>query len=237
VRVDEKDLERMIQWESLLATLFGKFYEPIVAGYFKMRGYEVYCRNISVDVRSLESVEEVRERLKRLYENGGFLVGLDLERIRERIEDSIRRYREDKRRKRFNPDLVVERGGRYYIVEMQIWPVWLKQRFGSFKFTWRVILEENTALLPRVFATRVKVNGRERGVAGFYYVTFDRSNDHDTIREFFEKITRREFELFYITEILREVKSQEWYRRLIDRVEEKVLEFFGSLREGKMSFK
>jgi len=145
VGVNEKDLEKMIQWESLQATLFGKFYEPIVAGYFKTRGYEVYYRNISVDVRSLESVEEVRGRLKRLYGDGGLSVGLDLERIREKIEDSIRKYREDKRRKHFNPDLVVERSGRYYIIEMQIWPVWLKQRFSSFKFAWRVILEENTA--------------------------------------------------------------------------------------------
>ena len=196
MRLDEKDLEKMIRWESLRATLLGKFYEPIVAGYFKSKGYKVYCESIAVHVRSLESVEEAEKGFQELYEDKELSAKLGNQKLEEIKEKIKNRIEEDKKKTRYNPDLVVEKNGKYYIVEMQVWPVWLKQRFGKLEFTWDVVLNENTALIPRVFATKVKVNGKEHDVAGFYYVTFSRSGDHDIIERFSGEITRREFNFF-----------------------------------------
>lgn len=40
--------------EDFLATIFGKFYELIIAGYFAEKGYKVYNRGIAIYVEYLE---------------------------------------------------------------------------------------------------------------------------------------------------------------------------------------
>jgi hypothetical protein len=45
------------QWSSLKATLFGRFYESIVAGYFReILGFTVYDCNIAIPVDYLEDL-------------------------------------------------------------------------------------------------------------------------------------------------------------------------------------
>jgi hypothetical protein len=63
--------------------------------------------------------------------------------------------------------LVLEEKGKYYIAEMQIWPVWTRRRCSSSDLLRNTIINEGVALIPRVLATKVKVGGREVPVSGF----------------------------------------------------------------------
>jgi hypothetical protein len=61
------------QWDSLKATLFGKFYESIVTSYFKETlGFTVYDRSIAILMDYLESLskEELMGRVENLITEG-----------------------------------------------------------------------------------------------------------------------------------------------------------------------
>ena len=156
-------------WDSLKATLFGKFYEAIVANYFKYElEYEVYDQNISIPIINewLNELDE-QEFKDKVYDEP--IKEEILIKILKKINSEIKKLKKGNRR-RFNPDIIVEKNNKYYVVEMQVWPVWLKRRYHEGKLTWKVIIEEVTAVIPRVIATKVKIMGKEYPVSGFYYV-------------------------------------------------------------------
>ena len=218
------------QWDSLRATLFGKFYESIVASYFKETlGFTVYDRSIAILVDYLESLskEELTGRVENLITEGRVDRGI-AEAVVVRLINALNAAK----RKRFNPDLVLEEKGKYYIVEMQIWPVWTRRRYGSSDLSWNTIINEGVALIPRVLATKVKVGGREVPVSGFYYVTYSRGPDHSAIEDLFKAITAREFKLLYIKEIIRECHNYDWYKSIIQTVRKNVNDFLENLERG-----
>ena len=221
----------MPQLDAVRAVLFGRVYEAIIANYFKyVEGYNVYDREITVYVNWLEHINN--NTTKKLRDAGyGEILNQIFVKFKEKLEE-IR----SQGKQRFNIDLVVEKKGNYYIVEMQAWPVWLKQRYHSSKLTWKVILSEDTALIPRVLAKKVKVKGRPLDVYGFYYVAFSRSEDHDSIERFFKMLTEREFKLFYVDEIIEVSKDYDWYKELIRRIKSNIEEFLNALMEGKILF-
>ncbi len=221
------------QWRSLKATLFGKFYESIVAGYFRETlGFNVYDRNIAIPVNYLEDLDEkeLMRRVEDLVKEGK----IDRETAEAIVNRLVKALNEAKTRgrKRYNPDLVLEKNGKYYVVEMQVWPVWTGSRYGSSGFSWKVIENEGVALIPRVLATKVKVGGMEVPVSGFYYVAYRRGPEHSNIEDFFKAITTREFKLFYMDEIVRECHSYDWYRDIIQNVRKHVNNFLEDLERG-----
>jgi hypothetical protein len=174
--------------------------------------------------------EELMRRVEALIKEGK----VDRETAEVVVDRLIKALNEAKARgkKRYNPDLVLEKSGKYYVVEMQVWPVWTRSKYGSSDFSWKVIRNEGVAPIPRVLATKVKVGGREVPVSGFYYVTYSRGSDHSSIEDFFKAITTREFKLFYVEEIVRECRSYDWYKNIIRNVREHVNDFLEKLERG-----
>lgn len=226
-------------WSALRATLFGKFYESIVAGYFKyVCGFEVCDRGISISVDDLENPNDIERRIQQLKgQNVDHAMKL------------VRKYEEEwnkLRKKRFNPDLVLKKDDKYYIVEMQVWPVWLERKYNVPEFSWEIILNEGVAIIPRAFASRVKVCGAShafQNVAGFYYVTYSRGSDHEDIESVLRVLTQREFRLIYVKEIVENVARQydhenyRWFREIIAKVKENVEDFLNGLEQGEIRLK
>ncbi len=149
--------------------------------------------------------DEMMQRIRPLIEQG--IISKDLaENVLELFTNTLKDIKKSGK-KRFNPDLVVERNGKYYIVEMQVWPVWLKQRYHSTDLSWNVLLNEGVVIIPRVLASKVKVGGRVYPVAGFYYIAYSKGSDHENIEMFLKRLTRREFKLMYIDEIIKSCKD------------------------------
>lgn len=107
-----------------------------------------------------------------------------LNRVRKEITE-LEKIKLEKPRRRYNPDLIVERDNKYYIVEAQIWPVWLKRRYGYNRLTWDAILNEGVKIIPGLMARKVKVKGREVDSSGFYYISYRKGGDHISIERFF----------------------------------------------------
>ena len=180
----------------------------------------------------------IGEAEKRLEGLRGKISDEDLWKFRKVLED-LRKTAE--RRKRFNLDLVIRDNDKYYIVEMHSWPVWLKQRYKQYELTWKIITGECIGVIARLLAPEVRVSGGDCGnrvgeyqVAGSYYVSFKRSNDHEKIKEVVEEIIGREFEIYYVDEIVEEVKDHDWYKELLKRVKKEVDHFFEGLEQGEV---
>ncbi|MEM3465258.1 MAG: hypothetical protein QW566_02185 [Candidatus Jordarchaeales archaeon] len=221
-----------IRWDSLKAALFGKFYEAFLVNYFKeVLGFETHCQEISILSKWIE-IRGKKRRIKALCHNKN---------IDEKImEGLLKRYqkghKELENRKRYNPDLAVQKNGKYYVVEAEIWPVWLERQQYTRKLTWKVVSRENLGIMPEVFAQKVKIGSKEYPVSGFYYVSFERSEEHESIEEFFREISGREFEIFYMDEILEKIKNYEWFKNIVRKVEEEVKDFLESLEKGVLKF-
>jgi len=241
------ELYKEPRWDSLRATLFGKFYESIVANYFKyVRKFKVYDQGIAVYVDWLDDIERLRKRIEEIRrEDIKKLYGIeekDLEKIQERFERDINDLKKEneklkkkgKEGRRFNPDLVVEKEGKFYVVEMQVWPVWLKQRHRSAKLTWDIVRDEGVAIIPRILASKVKVQGKVHDVTGFYYVSLSRSQDHEKIERFFKELTKRDFKIWYLEDIVRESKNYDWFKFLLGKVRREVIDLIDKLEQGKV---
>lgn len=223
------------RWGSLRATLFGKFYEAIVAHYFAEElNFEVFDRDIVIDIGFLKGINYNNQNLVRKLENA-VEQGIINNGLKDRLLDKFKVALNGlNRRRRFNPDLVVKKGDKYYVVEMQVWPAWLKHRYGVPKFSWKVILNEGVAIIPRVLADKVKVHGKTYDLSGFYYVTLGRSNDHNSIENFFKDLTGREFKLWYVDEVICQCYEREWFRDIISAVKHHVDDSLAGLNHGEI---
>lgn len=224
-----------IRWDSLKAALFGKFYEAFLVNYFKeVLGFEIYCKEISILSKWIEIKGDELEKWR--IQDLCYNKNIDEETMDGLLARLQKGCEELKNRKRYNPDLVVQKNGKHYVVEAEIWPVWLERQQYTRKLTWKVVSRENLGIMPEVFAQKVKIKSKEYPVAGFYYVSFERSEDHESIEEFFREISGREFEIFYMNEILEKIKNYEWFKNIVRKVEEEVKDFLESLEKGVLKF-
>ena len=197
-----------------------------------MCNFEVHDRGIAIDLEDLEDLSEgeMRRRVRPLIQQG--IVREEIaEKVINRFTESLKKV---ERKRVFNPDLVLKANGRYYVVEMQAWPVWLKREYGHAHLSWDVILNEGVAVIPRVLASKVKVNGVKRPVEGFYYITYSRGDDHGSIEAFFKELTGRDFKLMYISEIVRGSSKEAWFRDIIKGVRREVERLLSGLKLGEV---
>lgn len=231
------------RWNAVRATLLGKISEAIVSGYFAQMNYELispasvyWCDtfgkkpadltkdNINTIIRGVEAelirCHDVDERKRKM--------------ILDKMEKAIKKLRND-RRQRFNPDLVLRKARRITVVEIQLWPEWLKRQHGSSKLTWNVIKREGIALFPRVLAKFVRIRGKPERISKFLYVSYSRSSsDHDEIRAVFDTLCPAEFDILYFVEILKEVHGEAWFLDFLRESEMEINELFKKLREGEL---
>ena len=238
-------------WAAVRATLLGKIEEAIISGYFTQNmNYELisgragtpvyWCDTFKKEPAKLTKndintiIQVIRTKLNRACNNiDARRCQMVLVRMRKALESLKKRGS-----KYFNPDLVLRKAGKIAIVEIQLWPVWLKQQHGGSELTWDVIAREGVALFPRILAKSVRIGGRQENISEFLYVSYSRSpSDHDEIRSVFDAICPAKFNILYFVEILEKVCRENWFSNFfLRKLERELGKLLRELRRGKLSW-
>ena len=126
--------ERVIITDPIRSTLFGKFYEEILRGWFETMGFEVYEGKPRVYWK-----DQPVPSIKTTFEG--------------KLIDSLIRYRNE--RQFCTPDGFIKKDRKYFVWEAKNWPLWPNEDMSDF-------LEDAAWLLTKVVTyrgTRYKING------------------------------------------------------------------------------
>jgi len=232
------------RWSAVRATLLGKIYEAIVSGYFtQVMNYELirpapvyWCDTFGKEPADLTE-DDINTIIKGMEAKLIKCHGIDESKrkmVLDRMEKAIRGLKNNRRR-RFNPDLVLRKAGRMTVIEIQLWPEWLKRQHRSSELTWNVIKKEGIALFPRVLAKFVRVRGKPERISRFLYISYSRSpGHHDEIKAVFDALCPAEFDILYFVEILKEVRGRAWFLEFLEESMMEVNELFRKLKEGEL---
>ncbi len=192
--------------DSVKATLFGKFYEKIVLGWFREKNlYEPF------------------EGKPRIYwKDVEFVVG-DSEPSRI-VNEALKEKREDKQY--CTPDGFLQKDGRYYIWEAKNWALWSEGKKP---------LDQLTELLfemPLILATKTTYRNQEYHVTGILFSWWSRpEGDEALIETLSSLIAPRTFQIFFTADVLEDCihKKYPWYLQLVQREKDRTEEFFSDL--------
>ena len=131
---------------------------------------------------------------------------------------------------------MLRKAKRIIVVEIQLWPEWLKQQHGNSELTWDVIRKEGVALFPRVLAESVRIGGKKpERISEFIYVFYSRSpKHHNEIKTVFDAICPAKFDILYFVEILKEVHEEAWFLKFLEKSRMEVDKLFKKLKEGEL---
>lgn len=196
---------------STRSTLFGKFYERILAVYIETElGYKMIRKDND------NSVSKPRIYWKKVSgkQKGDWL-------SQQRIEKSLKR-----KVSHCTPDGVFKKGGKYYIWEAKNWPLYPEK--GPIPQL-KNYFEEN----PWIFANLFTVEGKEHYIDSFLFSFWDMEDEEKTfIKENINQaIGKGKFKLLLTKPILEEcIKNQyEWYLNIVKQEKKNVDRFFKQL--------
>jgi hypothetical protein len=159
---------------------YPNFYEPIVEEYFRVAGYRVLRRPALVQKPDIQHI------VNALFD-GHKQLGPELD------NQAIRRHLE--KRKRLQPDMLLERQGQRYLAELKSWG---GSRSGKFDLgTARTEFIRNRR--KPAFLLVDRLDGFP--IAGKILVVSARSPDHDRVLDLLCRAYRTEVELLYLDEI------------------------------------
>jgi hypothetical protein len=216
-RYDIAGIRAKLYGKSLRATFFGKFYEEILKGYFekeehfKVHPYKPrvlldHIRNSSILQREEYSfINNCKNHIKELVAKG---------------------------RKIFIPDFLIEKEGRRFLVEAKVWPAWLGEKPQkrdnrlSHEVAQRYFIDYVWLL-----SEKCSIGGSTVDVHGKMIVWWERSEDHENIKNDYSVWLGQTFDLRYMREILMKLIKErpEWYIEIIKNVRSHVLEFLDML--------
>jgi len=161
---------------------YQNFYEPIVGEYFRLAGYHVLRRPAVVGRADIQQViDAVFDGRKRLGPE------LDRESILQRL----------RRRKRLQPDLLLERAGRRYLAELKSWGGYRSGVFDLSTATAEFIANPDRS----AFFLIDTLEGIP--IAGKLLVVSARSPEHDQVLNLLKRAYQTEVELLYLDELFR----------------------------------
>lgn len=159
---------------------YANFYEPIVEEYFRVSGYRVLRRPALVQKPDIQ-------RIVNALFDGHKQLGPKLD------NQAIRRHLE--KRKRLQPDMLLERQGQRYLAELKSWG---GSRSGKFDLGTARAGFINSLRKP-AFLLVDRLDGFP--IAGKILVVSARSPDHDRVLDLLCRAYRTEVELLYLDEI------------------------------------
>ena len=161
---------------------YANFYEPIVEEYFRVAGYRVLRRPALVGRADIQRiVNDLFDGHKRLGPE------LDSKAIRRHLE----------RRKRLQPDFLLEREGRRYLAELKSWG---GSRSGQFDLdTARVEFLKN--IRNGLFLLVDRVEGMP--ITGKLLAVSSRSPEHERVLSLLRRAYQTEVDLLYLDEIFK----------------------------------
>ena len=201
-------VELRILTNPIKSTLFGKFYEEIIRGWFEAKGFIVYEGKPRVYWKDQPTPSKKESS-----------------RLKSKLIDLLERY---KKEKQFcTPDGLLERGGRYFIWEAKNWPLWPLDKMDD-------VLSEAPWLLTKVATYRkAKYN-----VNGIIFSWWSKPENADEIVDDVRKcISPNTFDVYYTQEILQECINTlpNWYVKIIKSHKQDIANFFEQLLGKKVT--
>ena len=162
---------------------YPKFYEPLVAEYFRVMGYRV---EETVVVKKPD-IQRIRSALF----DGHKKLGPEL--------DTKAMIKHLEKRQRLQPDLLVEKEGRRYLVELKSWGGYRTGFFDVNTARAEFIAQKEDSLRKSAFFL---VDGLEgQPIAGKILVVSARSPQHDQVLDLLTRNFNTPIELLYLDEI------------------------------------
>lgn len=159
---------------------YPNFYEPIVKEYFPVAGYRVLRRPALVGKADIQRV------VNALFD-GHKRLGPDLD------EKAIRRHLE--KRKRLQPDFLLERGGQRYLAELKSWGGFRSGEFDLDTARTQFVDDFKNGL----FLLVDRLEGRP--IVGKVLVVSARSPEHDLVQALLRTAYQTDVDLLYLDEL------------------------------------
>ncbi|NQS97772.1 MAG: hypothetical protein HQ591_04900 [candidate division Zixibacteria bacterium] len=191
--------------DPIKATLFGKFYEEIVLGWFKEKtGFAPFDGKPRIYWKDVESVKGGDESVSKL-------------------KDALK-YALEKRKKEGHhctPDGFLQKNGKFYIWEAKNWPLWPEP------------LTNCLYKMPQILAKKAFHKTKEYEVHGILFSWWSRPEGVESLKEEIKSLIEpRTFDIFFTAEILKECINEQysWYLKIIQTEKERVDELFRNLK-------
>jgi hypothetical protein len=192
--------------DSTRSTLFGKFYEGIIAEWLhKHEGYE-HQRGSKASVywNDIENIKHGENEFA------------------ETLNETLV---EKKKNIRANLDGLFKKDGRYYLWEAKHWAKWDEGK---------PIREQVRDLLscsPWILAKKVKHGGLSVDIDGILFSWWQKFEGYEKIEEEIGKIISLSFKFYFTAEIIDDCRrgKYDWYQKLINEQKENIEEFFKEL--------
>ena len=198
--------------DPIKATLFGKFYEKIVLGWFKEK--------------RLGTPLDGKPRV--YWENVDSAKG-DCELV-TRLNDVLVKYQKEKQF--CTPDGLIERGGRYYLWEAKNWPQWTEGKQPLKQ------LEDLLWNMPFILAKKALYRTVEYNVDGILFSWWSKPKGVESVLQKINNLTAPcTFEIFYTADVIEECirEHYQWYLRIINEEKARIDKLFRDLSVQEQS--
>jgi hypothetical protein len=211
VSIIENDLD------SVRSTVFGKFYEGIIAGYLvKQKKFEYLKKKPNVYFRDKN---KYKKNVENIQSDDPFIVKLNESLVKEK-------------RIHTNSDGLFKKGKKYYLWEAKNWPKWNEGK----KLDKQVedLLSSSTWLL----AKSVYLSGTRISIDGIFFSWWDFRDEKKSYEKELKKLEKGvanllsiKFKIFYTSQIISNCikKNYEWYTDLINEQKINIDKFFKQL--------
>lgn len=207
-----KSKESIIQTDldSIRSTLFGKFYEGIIARWLEeMEGFKLHKGRANVywnETKELKSKDDFSKKLNQALD--------------KKIKD---------KRKRTNSDGLFEKNGNFYLWEAKNWPKWR----GKEKTLDEQV--KNEAFGPWLLAKQVHIKGEKRKISGMLFSWWQRFEEYKKLENEVKETIGMPFKFYFTAEIVDDCrkKKYDWYIKLVNEQKQNTDEFFKEILGDK----
>lgn len=211
--LSKKSKESIIQTDldSIRSTLFGKFYEGIIARWLvEKEGFEYHKGRPNVywsDIKELKSKDDFSKKLNQAL-NG------------------------KKRDKKYtNSDGLFEKNGNFYLWEAKNWPKWR----GKEKTLDEQVKNEALANSPWLLARQIHLRGEKRNISGMLFSWWQRFEECKKLENEVKETIGMPFKFYFTAEIVDDCRKEkyDWYIKLVNEQKQNIDKFFEEILGDK----
>jgi len=192
--------------DSIRSTLFGKFYEGIIAKWLKKEGYEHLQGKPCVYWKDTQPLSNPS--------NDVFIDSLNKS-LKQKKNNNIRT----------NLDGLFKKDGGFYLWEAKNWAKWDEGKYREIQ------VEDLLRNSPWLLSKKVKHNGEDKKINGILFSWWQKFDKYEKIEQNISQIIKLPFKFYFTSDIIDDCKKEkyDWYQELINEQKENIEEFFKEL--------
>lgn len=191
--------------DSIRSTLFGKFYEGIIANWLvKNEKYEHLQGKPRVYWKDISQKELTTDSEKRLYQA-----------LLQKLKNN----------KHTNSDGLFKKNDEFFLWEAKHWAKWTEGKLIEKQ------VKDLLMTSPWILAKKVKHNGVEKEIKGVLFSWWQKFKEYNKIEEEISKIICLTFKFYFTSEIIDDCrkKKYDWYLKLVNEQKVNIENFFKEL--------